>query len=71
MASSSITGGVVGSRLAIVWVIRMVRPNEVSTTSAPSCCAIRATWNAMEESISTPVTRIRLPSRMPIQLLHL
>ena len=29
-------------------------------------CATRATWKAIEASVSTPVTRIRLPSRMPI-----
>ena len=54
-----------GSRREIVWVIFMVRPNEVRTTSAPSSCATFATWNAMEESMRTPVMRSFLPSRMP------
>ena len=59
-------GGSLGSRFAMAWVMRIVRPNDVSTISAPCSWAIRATWNAMEVSISTPVTRSRLPSRMPI-----
>ena len=62
VTSSSITGGVVGSRLAMVWVILNVRPNDVSTTSAPCSCAIFATWKAIEESIRTPVIRSFLPS---------
>src|SRR5690606_5477991 len=37
---------------------------------APSCCASLATENAMEASVSTPVTRIRLPSRMPMSVSH-
>ncbi len=40
----------------------MVLPNEVSTTSAPCSWARRATWKAMEESMSTPVTSSFLPS---------
>ncbi len=68
--SSSTTGAGFGSRLAIVVVIFMVRPNEVSTTCAPSSCASLATWNAMEESISTPVTSSRLPSSSPISVPH-
>lgn len=61
-ASSSTTGARSGSRRAIAEVIFAARPNEVSTTVAPSSCARRATWNAMEDSVSTPVTRIFLPS---------
>ena len=64
--SSSITSGVVDSRLAMAWVIFIVRPKEVSTTSAPCSWAILATWNAMELSIRTPVTRSFLPSRIPM-----
>ena len=60
------TTGVSGSRLAMVWVIFIVRPNEVSTTVAPSCWAIFATWNAMELSMRTPVMRSFLPSRIPM-----
>src|SRR6478672_2416330 len=64
--SSSMTAGVSGSRLAIVWVIFIVRPNEVRTTVAPSCWAIFATWNAIELSMRTPVMRSFLPSRIPM-----
>ena len=66
VTSSSSTGGGSGSRLAIRST-RLSRPNPVSTTVAPSCWAIRATWKAIEASVSTPVTRIRLPSRIPIE----
>jgi hypothetical protein len=50
----------------MVWVIFIVRPKEVRTTSAPCSWAILATWNAMELSIRTPVTRSFLPSRIPM-----
>ena len=63
VTSSSTTGAGSGSRLAMVWVIRKVRPKEVSTTCAPCSCASRATWKAMEVSMRTPVMRIFLPSR--------
>ena len=43
-------------------VIFMVRPNEVSTTSAPCSWACLAMWKAMEESMRTPVTSSFLPS---------
>ena len=46
----------------MVWVMRIVRPKEVRTTSAPCSWASLATWNAMEESIRTPVTSSFLPS---------
>ncbi len=65
VTSSSITGAPAGSRLAIR-VTSVGRGNAVSTTVAPFSWAMRATWNAIEASVSTPVTRIRLPSRMPI-----
>src|SRR6266702_1049181 len=65
VTSSSRTGGGSGSRLAIRCT-RLTRPNPVSTTVAPSCCASRATWKAIDASVSTPVTSIRLPSRIPI-----
>ena len=44
-------------------VIFIVRPKDVRMTLAPSSCAIRATWKAIEESIRTPVTSRVLPSR--------
>ena len=62
VTSSSTISGSVGRRLAVRCVRLITRPNEVSTTSAPSSCAILATPNAIEASFSTPVTRIRLPS---------
>ena len=65
VTSSSSTGGGSGSRLAIRST-RLSRPYPVSTTVAPSCCATLATWNAIEESVSTPVTRMRLPARIPM-----
>ncbi len=65
VTSSSITGAGCGSRLAIRST-SVGRGNAVSTTVAPCSCATRATWKAIEASVSTPVTRIRLPSRMPI-----
>ena len=58
-SSSTITGSV-ASRRAARCVRLIARPNDVSTTSAPSSWARRATWNAIEASLSTPVTRIRL-----------
>ena len=65
VTSSSMTGAGCGSRLAIRCT-SVGRGNAVSTSVAPSCCATRAAWKAIEASVSTPVTRIRLPSRMPI-----
>src|SRR5690349_3270185 len=62
VTSSSITGGVCGSRRAMAVVIFVVRPKEVSTTSAPCSWASLATWKAMEESIRTPVMSSFLPS---------
>ena len=43
------------------------RPAPVSTISAPSCCASRATPNASEASVRTPVITIFLPSSRPMQ----
>ena len=54
------TSGSVGSRRAARWVRLIARPNEVSTISAPSSCARRATAKAIDASLSTPVTRMRL-----------
>ena len=62
VTSSSTTSGSVGSRRAARWVRLIARPNDVSTTSAPSSCARRATENAIDASLSTPVTRMRLPA---------
>src|SRR5262245_45608298 len=42
------------------------RPKPVRTTVAPCCWATLATWKAIEESVSTPVMRMRLPSSSPI-----
>ena len=64
--SSSITGAVFGNLVAILWVMLIARPKEESTISAPSSWAIFATWKAIEESVSTPVTKILLPSSIPI-----
>ena len=63
-----IQNGGEGSRLAMRST-RLSRPKPVSTTVAPSACATRATWNAIEASVMTPVTRIRLPARIPITCL--
>ncbi len=63
--SSSMTGGGSGSRLAIRST-RLIRPKPVSTTVAPSSWATLATWNAIELSVRTPVTRMRLPARIPM-----
>src|ERR671911_201225 len=41
----------------------MPRPNDVSTSSAPSSWARRATAAAIESLVSTPVTTSFLPSR--------
>jgi hypothetical protein len=61
--SSSRTSGSVGSLRAERFVSESPRPAPVSSTSAPCSWAIRATPKASEASVSTPVTRIRLPSR--------
>ena len=65
VTSSSSTGGGEGSRLTIRST-RLIRPKPVTTTVAPSACATRATWNAIEASVMTPQTRILLPDRIPI-----
>src|SRR5207244_5250251 len=57
-----LTAGSDGRRRAARRVRLIARPNEVSTTSAPCSCASRATENAIDESLRTPVTRMRLPA---------
>src|SRR3954466_13475046 len=42
------------------------RPKLVISTVAPCSCANFAVANPIEESMVTPATRIRLPSRMPL-----
>ena len=65
VTSSSSTGAGLGSRLAIRST-SLIRPNPVTTTSAPCSWATFATWKAIEESVMTPVTRILLPSSNPL-----
>ena len=67
VTSSSSTLAGLGSFLAMRSV-RVGRGNAVRMISAPCSCASFATWNAMEDSISTPVTRMRLPSRIPLMM---
>ncbi len=62
-SDSTLTG--FGSFLAIRSV-RLGRGKAVRMISAPCSCASFAAWKAMEDSISTPVIRIRLPSRIPL-----
>src|SRR4051794_12447811 len=64
VTSSSITGAASGSRFAMRSTSDM-RPKPVSTTFAPSCCAILAAWKASEASVMTPVISRRLPSSSP------
>src|SRR5262249_23920180 len=59
VTSSSRMRGSSGSRRAARWVKDMTRPNDVRMTSAPSSYARRATLNAVDASLRTPVTRIR------------
>src|SRR5690554_4520982 len=66
VTSSWTTGASRGKRREIACVSRNWRPKDVKTTSAPSSWASRATWNAIELSVRTPVTRSFLPSRRPI-----
>src|SRR5689334_9664670 len=66
VTSSCTTGASTGRRLLKAAVSLAWRPKEDSTTCAPSCWARRAAWNAMEESVSTPVMRSFLPSRRPM-----
>src|SRR5699024_4851585 len=68
VTSSWTTGAGCGSRRAIAWVSLNWRPKEESTTWAPCSWASLATLNAMELSISTPVTRSFFPSSRPICL---
>ena len=62
--SSSSSGAGSGSRSAMRW-ISLIRSKPVSTSSAPASWATLAMWNAIDESVMIPVTRIRLPSRSP------
>jgi hypothetical protein len=55
-----------GSRRAIFSVIAIIRPYEERTMSAPCSCASRATVNAIDASVSTPVIRSFLPSKIPM-----
>src|SRR6478735_4744561 len=69
VTSSCTTGASTGRRLANACVSFAWRPNDESTTWAPSSWASRAAWNAIEESVRTPVTRSFLPSSRPIGFL--
>ena len=62
--SSSSSGAGLGSRSAMRWM-SFIRSKPVSTSSAPDSWATLAMWNAIDESVMMPVTRMRLPSRMP------
>ena len=46
--------------------MRLARPKPVRTTSAPACWAWRATSNAIDSRLMTPVMRSFLPSSMGI-----
>ena len=61
VTSSSTSCASSGSRRAARVVRLMIRPNDVSTTSAPCSWATRAIENAIDSLFNTPVTRIRLP----------
>ena len=60
--------GLPGSLRAVRRVSDSARPAPERTISAPSSWARRATAKASDASVSTPVTRIRLPSRSPTAL---
>src|SRR5689334_10309091 len=62
--SSSSSGAGLGNRSAMRW-ISFIRSKPVSTSSAPASCATLAMWNAIDESVMIPVTRMRLPSSKP------
>ncbi len=64
-SSSTFTG--FGSFLAMRSV-RLGRGKAVRMISAPCSWASFAVWKAMEDSISTPVIRMRLPSRIPLMV---
>ena len=64
MTSSSSTGGLSGSRLAIRLVMPSARPKLEISTVAPCSWANRATAKPMEVLCVTPVTRMVLPSSM-------
>ena len=67
VTSISRTSPSAGSLRAVRRVSESPRPAPLSTTSAPSCWADRATAKASEASVSTPVTRMRFPSRSPMR----
>ncbi len=62
LMSSSRTGGGSGRRFAERSVRRRARPNPVKTRFAPCSWATRAVCQAIESSVSTPVTTSRFPS---------
>ena len=64
LTSSSSTSGGSGSRAAERSVMRLARPKPVSTISAPASWAWRATSNAIDSRLMTPVMRSFLPSSM-------
>src|SRR3954463_12240553 len=66
--SSSSSGAGWGSRSAMRWM-SFIRSNPVRTSSAPDSCATLAMWNAIDESVMIPVTRMRLPSRIAVIVL--
>src|SRR5262245_33261500 len=61
VTSSSTSCASSGSRRAALVVRLMIRPNDVSTTSAPCSWATLAIENAIDSLFNTPVTRIRFP----------
>lgn len=68
VTSSSMTLAGLGSFLAMRSV-SVGRGKAVRMTSAPCSWATLAAWNAMDDSISTPVMRMRLPSRIPLMVI--
>ena len=65
VTSISRTSGSRGSLRAVRWVRERARPAPERTMSAPSSWASRATENARDASVRTPVMRSRFPSRSP------
>ena len=68
VTSSSSTSASTGSLRAVRWVSDSPRPAPVRTTRRPAPARARATPNASEASVRTPVTRMRLPSRRAMAL---
>ena len=65
VTSNSSTSVGFGNLRAVRSVRRRPLPAPVSTTSAPSSWASRATEKARDASVSTPVMSSRLPSTIP------